>query len=223
MNEPLTGEHFTVKLIEHTANTESKTVYEMDILCNETCRAEKRVFYKLTNFDANSIYIVEVTVISLYGESSKIDSFEAQENEENLNIDFLQQNSFFILLGMAGVILLFIIIAVIVISICIGCCCAKKWRGNTAPTIRSGELQMYASNRLSYDPYGSARLDRRDSHRYSETNMTLIRNTGDSVYSNINEFCFAQNRNSGEPDNTEIYELMTPIATKKEENTNVST
>ena len=217
LTEPLADEHFTVKLTEQTANDVPITLSEMDILCNETCRAEKQVFYQLTDINTNSLYFAEVIVINIYGESSMIYIFGAQEN-----LDFLQQNSFSIILAMGGVILLFIIIVVVAVSIFMGWCCAKKCRGQSAPNrIRPGELQMYPRrNRMLYDHNDS--IGRRESHCYTETNMNLIRNTEEPTYAHVNELFLARDERDAEPHDYEIYEVMTPIATKKENFSNVS-
>ena len=132
---------------------------------------------------------------------------------------YIQQYSFIIILALAGVILLFIAIAVLVLVICMGWCCCRKCRRKKAPTrIRSAEFQMYGMNRLSNDSYRGIGKDFDvGSHCYAETNMTLIRNTDpEPTYAHINEVMLARNRRDAEPHDYEIYEVMTPIGTKKE-------
>ena len=74
---PDADERFSVKFTIQLSNN-TVTVKLVDLNCDLTCDRDQRVSYKLTDIETNSIYLAEVSVINLYGQSSKIYQFYPQ-------------------------------------------------------------------------------------------------------------------------------------------------
>ena len=74
---PDADERFSVKFTIQLSNN-TVTVKLVDLNCDLRCDRDQRVSYRLTDVETNSIYLAEVTVINLYGQSSKIYLFDPQ-------------------------------------------------------------------------------------------------------------------------------------------------
>ena len=74
---PDADEHFSVEFTIQSSNNTVK-VKLVDLNCDLTCDRDQRVSYKLRDVETNSIYLAEVTVINLYGQSTEIYQFYPQ-------------------------------------------------------------------------------------------------------------------------------------------------
>ena len=77
-HSPLADERFTVKLTIQSSNN-TLTIREVYLSCHTICDSTQIASYKLTDIDTNSIYLAEVTVINLYGQSTKIYLFDPED------------------------------------------------------------------------------------------------------------------------------------------------
>ena len=75
---PDADERFSVKFTIQSSNN-TVTVKLVDLNCDLTCDRDQRVSYKLTDVETNSNYLAEVTVINLYGQSTKLYLFDPQD------------------------------------------------------------------------------------------------------------------------------------------------
>ena len=74
----MADEHFKINFTIQSADS-LVAKWEVVLNCNSTCDRDQRVSYKLTDVETDSIYLAEVTVINLYGQSTKIYLFDPQD------------------------------------------------------------------------------------------------------------------------------------------------
>ena len=77
LHAPDADELFSVKFTIQSSNNTVK-VKLVDLNCDLTCERDQSVSYRLTDVEINSIYLAEVTVINLYGQSTEIYQFYPQ-------------------------------------------------------------------------------------------------------------------------------------------------
>ena len=114
---PLADERFSIKFTTQSADN-SVTITKVDLSCDVTCVRDQRVSYKLTDIETNSIYLAEVTVINLYGESTKIYLFDPQDIiSKTIGSVQCTENCATIAIPLVIIILLLILVDVIIIVI----------------------------------------------------------------------------------------------------------
>ena len=76
-HQPIADEHFKIEFtIQSVDNSVTKS--EVNLSCDAICESTQRVTYELTDINTDSIYLAEITVINLYGQSTKMYQFYPQ-------------------------------------------------------------------------------------------------------------------------------------------------
>ena len=186
LHTPVAEERFNIKFtIQSSKNIIA--IREVDMSCDMTCHSSRRVSYELPEVETDSIYIAEVTVINLYGQSTRMYLFYPQaiiseaiggtDNSASIAVPLV----IIIILLLSGYIIILVIFVIWYL---------RYYR--TKQATDKEETPKHYVEMSTRDPpaevyYNLANESREDIQFYAERNMTSLEAIAEPTYAHIDE------------------------------------
>ena len=189
---PLADERFIIKFTIQSADN-SVAITKVDLSCDVTCDRDQRVSYKLTEIETNSIYFAEVTVMNLYGESTKIYQFYPQAIISELIGGVQSENCATTSIPLVIIILLLILVDVIIIVIFVIWYFRyyrtdkAKFKRKTLMNPGREYVEMSPRDTTTETYYNLAEGVRVDPQFYAERNIASLEAVAEPTYAYIDE------------------------------------
>ena len=192
-HSPLADERFIIKFTIQSADN-SVAITKVDLSCDVTCDRDKRVSYQLTEIVTNSNYFAEVTVMNLYGESTKIYQFYPQAIISEL-IGSVQctDNSATIAIPLVIIIFLLILVDIIIIVIFVIWYFRyyrtdkAKFKRKTLMNPGREYVEMSPRDTTTEGYYNLVEEVREDPQFYAERNIASLDAVSEPTYAHIDE------------------------------------
>ena len=191
-HSPLADERFIIKFTIQSAD-DSVAITKVDLSCDVTCDRDQRVSYELTEIVTNSIYLAEVTVINLYGESTKIYLFDPQDVISKTIGSVQSDNCATIAVPLVIIILLlisgYVIILVIFVIWYFRYYRTKNAKLKTEKTVSPNReyVEMSPRDTTTEGYYNLAAEVRKDPQFYAERNIASLDAVAEPTYAHIDE------------------------------------
>ena len=186
LHTPVADERFSIKFTIQSSQ-DIIAIREVDVSCDLSCHSSRRVSYELADVETDSIYIAEVTVINLYGQSTKIYQFYPQaiiseaiggtDNSASIAVPLV----IIIILLLSGYIIILVIFVIWYL---------RQYRTKLA-TDKEETPKHYVEMSTRVPPaevyYNSVNESRENIQSYAETNITSLEAIAEPTYAHIDE------------------------------------
>ena len=222
---PDADERFSVKFTIQSSNN-TVTVKLIDLNCDLTCDRDQRVSYRLTDIETNSIYLAEVSVINLYGQSSKIYLFDPQDIISEA-IGGVQCPDNCATIAIPFLIIIFLLISADVLLLVIFVVWYFRYYRTKQATLKHRILSIPDKQYLEMSPrdtttdeyYNLTNKSRDNPQFYAESNIAPVEAVAEPTYAHIDE----DGKVYEEAKTDRDYEVMKPDDSTKVAYVNVST